>query len=163
MLSPTCCSPEAFEPGHLFRLREEACESPGQALDGETGAYTDLSAPPTTHPAQGPGPTGSRPCEADAAIHPGRELAMVPQARSGRAWMDAHLPRGIWVSPRKLRRPWAGSTLASCQPQPNTCLAGLFPDLGLKVNKSAIQFHLPKLQIKMELQDMHTHSSLDFP
>ena len=56
VLSPTCCSPEASEPGHLFRLREEACESPGQALDGETGAYTDLGAPPTTHPAQSPGP-----------------------------------------------------------------------------------------------------------
>ena len=108
--SPTRCSLEAFEPGHLFRLRE-AYESPGQALDGETGVYTDLGAP-TTHPAQGPGLTGSQPCETDAAIHPGREPAMVPQARSGRAWMDiqvseasAHLPRGIWVSPRKLRRP----------------------------------------------------------
>ena len=34
VLSPTRCSPEASEPGHLFRPREEACESPSQARMG---------------------------------------------------------------------------------------------------------------------------------
>lgn len=48
-----CKGPEAFEPGEFFRLLEEACEGPGQALDGEIGTCTDLSAAPTIHPALG--------------------------------------------------------------------------------------------------------------
>lgn len=112
VLSPTRCSPEASEPGHLFRPREEACESPSQAWMGrlectQTSVCLLLHTQPWVLGRQGPDP--ARPM---LAIHPGRGPVMLPQPRGGGAWMDAqvseasvHLPRGIWLSPRKLRRP----------------------------------------------------------
>lgn len=45
----TCKGSEGFEEGGFLDSREEACESLGQALDGNMGTYTDLDAAPIAH------------------------------------------------------------------------------------------------------------------